>query len=85
LNHWNHRVVNCPSENDGDDFFTFREVYYDEEDRPETYSDPFMCGDTIEELHVLVARLSAALEKPTLHEGDFASPITPQTNITGGS
>jgi hypothetical protein len=75
--HWNHRVINCPSENGGDeDFFTFKEVYYDEEDRPESYSDPFMCGDTIEELHELVDRLKTALDRPVLHERDFGSPIT---------
>jgi len=76
--HWNHRVVNCPSENGGDDYFTFREVYYDDEDRPDAYCNPYMGGEAMEELHMLVARLNAALEKPTLHERDFASPITPQ-------
>lgn len=78
--HWNHRVVNCPSENGGDDLFTFREVYYDDEDRPNSYSAPFMCGDDIEELHQLVARLNTALEQPTLHEDDFESPIMPSLN-----
>jgi len=79
--HWNHRVVNCPSENGGDDdFFTFKEVYYDDQDRPESYSNPFMCGDDIEELHMLVAHLNIALEQPTLHERDFEQPITQQPN-----
>ena len=74
--HWNHRVVNCPSENGGDDFFTFKEVYYDDEDRPDAYCSPYMGSEEMQGLRELIARLSAALEKPTLHERDFVSPIT---------
>ena len=27
---WNHRVMNLPSENGGDDWFTIQEVYYED-------------------------------------------------------
>ena len=68
---WNHRVVNCPSENGGDDLYTFKEVYYDDEDKPNAYSEPFMCGDSIDEVQELLMRLHTALQKPVLHENDF--------------
>jgi hypothetical protein len=63
--------MNCPSENGGDDYFTFKEVYYDDQDRPDAYSDPFMGGDTIDEVQELLVRLSKALTQPVLHENDF--------------
>ena len=68
---WNHRLMNCPSENGGDDYFTFKEVYYDDQDRPDAYSDPFMGGDSIDEVQELLMRLHTALQKPVLHENDF--------------
>jgi hypothetical protein len=63
--------MNCPSENGGDDYFTFKEVYYDDQDRPDAYSNPFMGGDTIDEVQELLMRLHTALQKPVLHENDF--------------
>ena len=68
---WNHRLMNCPSENAGDDYFTFKEVYYDDQDRPDAYSNPFMGGDSIDEVQELLMRLHTALQKPVLHENDF--------------
>ena len=68
---WNHRLMNCPSENGGEDYFTFKEVYYDDQDRPDAYSDPFMGGDSIDEVQELLMRLHTALQKPVLHENDF--------------
>jgi len=68
---WNHRVMNCPSENGGDDLLFFKEVYYDDNGKPDAYSEPFMCGDDIDELRLLLQRLENALDKPVLHENDF--------------
>jgi hypothetical protein len=68
---WNHRLINCPSENGGEDYFTFKEVYYDDQDRPDAYSNPFMGGDSIDEVQELLMRLHTALQKPVLHENDF--------------
>jgi hypothetical protein len=69
---WNHRVINCPSENGGDDYFTFKEVYYDDKDQqPYAYGNVFLGGDDLDELQTLVARLSTALTQPVLHERDF--------------
>jgi len=67
---WCHRVMNCPSENGGDDYFCFVEVHY-KDDEPIGYTNAFMCGDTPEELHELLDRLTRALDKPVLHEDTF--------------
>ena len=67
---WNHRVMNCPSENGGEDLYTFKEVYYTD-DKPHSYSEPFMCGDSVDELKEMVQRLEKALGEPALHEKDF--------------
>ena len=72
---WNHRLMNCPSENGGEDYFTFKEVYYDDQDRPESYSDPFMGGDDIDEVRRLVARLADCIDSPVLHEKEFEGEL----------
>ena len=68
---WNHRVMNCPSENGGDDLYVFKEVFYDDNGKPEAYSEPFMCGDDLDELRLLLQRLEKALSEPVLHENKF--------------
>ena len=69
--HWNHRLVNCPSENGGEDYFTFKEVYYSTDGKPEGYSDAYMGGDDIGEVQELLVRLHTAMQQPVLHENDF--------------
>jgi hypothetical protein len=63
--------MNCPSENGGEDMLLFKEVYYDEEGKPDSYSEPFMFGDDLDELRLLLLRLEKALDKPVLHENEF--------------
>jgi len=67
---WNHRLMNCPSENGGEDYITFKEVYYDE-GKPCSYCNPFMGGDDIGEVRELLVRLGKAVEQPVLHEDEF--------------
>jgi hypothetical protein len=50
--------------------YTFKEVYYTD-DKPHSYSEPFMCGDSVDELKELLQRLEKALGEPALHEKDF--------------
>lgn len=69
--HWNHRLINCPSENGGEDYFTFKEVFYNNEGKPEGYSDAYFGGEDIDEVQELLARLQNALQQPVLHENDF--------------
>jgi len=68
---WDHRVMNCPSENGGDDLLFFKEVFYDDRGKPYAYSEPYMCGDDIHELGELLRRLEKALSEPVLQETDF--------------
>lgn len=68
---WNHRLMNCPSDNGGKDLIVFKEVFYDDQDRPDAYSNPFMGGDDIAEVRELLERLQKALTLPVLHEDEF--------------
>ncbi len=70
--HWNHRVVNLASVNDGEDFFEVKEVYYNEKNEPVAYADASVCGSNMEELQVEVERFAKALTQPILDAGkDF--------------
>jgi hypothetical protein len=71
MNYWNHRIINCPSENGGDDYFVIKEVHYDEDETPRGYTDSFMGGDCLESVRELIDRFQGALAKPTMHEDDF--------------
>jgi len=72
---WNHRVVKTKDGNDPENPVLLRlvEVHYRGE-QPVGYSEPFMCGDNLDELMGLVARLHIALEQPILDEADFPVP-----------
>lgn len=69
--YWNHRIINCPSENGGDDWLTVKEVFYDEHDKAHSYSDACVGGESIEELQQLFDRFTVASALPVLHENDF--------------
>lgn len=65
---WNHRVVRL---NDEDGTLILAEVFYDENDKPVGYTDPFMCSETMDGLRLLVARLGDALDEPVLNADDL--------------
>jgi hypothetical protein len=48
-----------------------RRTAADDEGKPDAYSEPYMCGDDIDELRLLLQRLEKALGEPVLHEKDF--------------
>ncbi len=68
---WNHRVIF--EANDDPDYSTYRfvEVHYDENNKPTSYGEPFMVGNTTEEMQELVDRLQKALTQPVLTDKDF--------------
>lgn len=68
---WNHRVVF--EANDDPDFATYRfvEVHYGKKNKPTSYGEPFMVGNTLEEMQELVDRLQKALAQPILTDKDF--------------
>lgn len=70
---WNHRVVRMTD--NGETFVALREVYYDDSGEPTGHGEPFMHGNTTEELETLVRRLGVALSRPVLDdETDFNNP-----------
>jgi hypothetical protein len=68
--HWNHRVVEF-EDGYGDKWFSIQEVFYDENDKPTGYCDPFVGSETLEGLKEVVARFGEALTQPTLKAKDF--------------
>ena len=69
---WNHRVVKL---NDEDGMLILAEVFYDENDKPTGYTDPFLCSETMGGLKLLVDRLNAALSKPVLDADDMTGGV----------
>lgn len=65
---WNHRVVRL---NDEDGTLILAEVFYDENDKPVGYTEPFMSSETMDGLRLLVARLGDALGEPVLDADDM--------------
>lgn len=75
MSHWNHRVFKYVHP-EGDEEYTVREVYYDDDGKPELYSaEPQPpCGPTLEDLIVELGRMQVACAKPILTEADFSPP-----------
>ena len=73
--YWNHRIVNCPSENGGEDWLTVKEVFYDMEDTgdhtPRAYCDACLGSENIGGMQELIDRFAIASALPVLHENDF--------------
>jgi len=68
---WNYRIVNCKSENDGDDWYCLQEVFYDENDNPIGYSDPCTGSEDMESLKWVFEKMNMAMTKAALQEEDF--------------
>lgn len=68
--YWNHRIVR---KKDGDEtILMFAEVYYQNgKTKPYAYSDPFMFGDSVEDMVALAKHLLAAAMKPVLEHNEF--------------
>lgn len=70
---WNHRVIEFVDPDDGRPWFQIHEVYYDDQGRPEAYTEnPVpVYGDTIDEMRTTLERMRLALDQPVLRERDF--------------
>lgn len=71
--HWNHRVVRTVDDETLEVTLRIAEVYYNSDtDKPFSYSEPFLVGETLEELTETVDRMKAALAQPVLaYPADF--------------
>jgi len=68
---WNYRIVNCKSENGGDDWYCLQEVFYDSKGKPTGYSDPSTGSEDMESLKWVFEKINMAMTKPPLQEEDF--------------
>jgi hypothetical protein len=71
---WNHRVLRH-IDAWGDEYYTFAEVFYDDNDKPEGYSTVCMVGDNIEEIRQIANRLLKAADQPVLDATIFESEV----------
>ena len=62
---WNHRVIRH-TDPWGDVYYTFAEVHYDEDGKPEAYTTVCMVGDDIDEMQEIANRLLVASAQPVL-------------------
>lgn len=78
--YWNHRIVNMPSENGGDDWYCLKEVSYNAETKkPVGYGDPCVGSETHESCLELLKMIEDASKAPPLQEKDFESCPTTTT------
>ena len=71
--HWNHRVVRTVDDETLEIMLQIAEVYYNSDTgKPYTYCEPFLTGETLEELTETLNRMQAARLQPVLaYPGDF--------------
>ena len=67
---WNHRVIT--HHHADETYHSVHEVFYEKDGSLMGYAETGVgCGETIEELKTELARITLALESPTLFEADF--------------
>jgi hypothetical protein len=71
---WNHRVLRH-IDAWGDEYYTFAEVFYDDNDKPEGYSTVCMVGDNLDEMREIANRLLRAVDQPVLEATIFESEV----------
>lgn len=69
--HWNYRIVNLKSENGGEDWYCIREVYYDDNEKPEGHSDVAVGSESLEDVLNVLDMMRKATKLPALQESDF--------------
>lgn len=69
---WNYRMVQCVSTQEEDIYYTFFEVYYDENGAIQMYnnSSSIISNDSVELLLDDIDKLIDASKRPTLHYED---------------
>ena len=68
---WNYRIVNLKSQNGGEDWYCIREVYYDENKKPEGHSDVTVGSESLEDVLNVLDMMRKATELPALQESVF--------------
>lgn len=72
MNTWNYRLINRTHRNGGEPWVEIVEVYYDENGKLEGFSNPFINGETKEEVLFNLKRIIADIEdNPVLELAEF--------------
>ena len=79
---WNHRVVDLTAENEGDELFAIREVFYNDDGVPTGYIEPSIVSETMEGLAKVLDRMKEALAQPVLKPEDFKGDMRCNTETT---
>ena len=70
--HWNHRVIRLVDAETLEITLMIAEVYYNDKGKPYAYGEPFLTGETLDDLTETLNRLQAARLQPVLaYPGDF--------------
>lgn len=72
---WNHRVLRHV-DGWGDAYYTFAEVFYNDEGVPDSYSNVCMVSETIEGMQEIADRLLTATAQPVLDVTVFGEAET---------
>ena len=68
--YWNNRIVEFDDGQD-DKYYEICEVYYDDNDKPFTYSDAPISSDTQDGLKQVYERMREALDLPVIKENEI--------------
>lgn len=68
---WNHRLIDITDDNNGEQLYVLKEVYYDDNDKPIGSCDPSMMSETLDGMKELIERLREATTLPILNPEDF--------------
>lgn len=70
MTHWNHRVMRAVDEH-GEESFTIREVFYDDDRNVEGWTGPIdPYGETLEGLRATLKLMLIACARPVLEDDD---------------
>jgi hypothetical protein len=77
MSHWNHRVVKEVLK-DGEEWYTVREVFYNDDDTIYAYTDDpvDICGESVDEIRKYLQWCLDCLDNPILVDGEveFVEP-----------
>ena len=72
---WNYRVVRFTTEEDTEEYYEIKEVFYDSTGKPVGYSDANCGADTYDGLFKVMGMMQSAHAKPVLDESEFFKKV----------
>ena len=68
---WNYRVVKFKAEDDTEEYYEIKEVFYDTTGKPVGYSDANCGADTYDGLFKVMGMMQSAHARPVIDEAEF--------------